>query len=120
MRARSAGRVVAAAGILLATLIASARSAAADPIALTVKSGPSLQQTQNRPCVIGDPSCHNPSSFSYTLMRPQDKADTISSPTYTVGQIRGMVGDTFFVGLDLNQARGHNAGRYDLLSFSII
>src|SRR5438046_5622004 len=111
MRARNTSRVAAAAIAAVAAMAAWPRPAAADPIALTVKAGPSLQQTQNRPCVIGDPSCHNPSSFSYTLMRPQDKADTISSPTYTVGQIRGMVGDTFFVGLDLNQARGHNAGR---------
>ena len=118
MRATSTSRV-GAAGILLAAMIATPRPAAADPIALTVNSGPSLQQKQNRPCVIGDPSCHNPSTFSYTRMRPQDKADTISSPTYTVDQIRAMVGDTFFVGVDLNQARGHDGGRYNLLAFSM-
>src|SRR4051812_30439555 len=108
-----------ASGILLAAVIVAPRSAAADPIALSVNSGPTIPQKLNHPCVIGDPSCHNPSTFAYTRLRPQDKADTVSSPTYTVDQIRAMVGDTFFVGLDLNQARGHDGGRYDLQSFTM-
>jgi len=107
------------AGILFAAVITAPRPAEADPIALTVNSGPTIAQELNRPCVIGDPSCHNPSTFAYTLLRPQDKSDTVSSPTYTVDQIRAMVGDTFFVGLDLNQARGHDGGRYDLQSFTM-
>ena len=104
---------------LIAAAVAWPRAAAADPIALTVSSGPSLQQTQNRPCVIGDPSCHNPSSLAFTRMPPHDGADTISSPTYTVDQIRRLVGDTFVVGLDLNQAPGHNGGAYELVSFTL-
>jgi hypothetical protein len=112
-------RAAAASGILLAAAIAMPRPAAADPIALTVNSGPTIPQKLNRPCVIGDPSCHNPSSFGYTLLRPQDKADTVSSPTYTVDQIRTLVGDTFFVGVDVNQARGHDDGRYYLQSFTM-
>ena len=119
MRASCSSRVVAGAGVLLAAVIAAPGPVFADPIALTVNSGPSIPQKQNRPCVIGDPSCHNPSAFAYTKLRPQDKGDTISSPAYTVDQIRDMVGDTFFVGIDLNQARGHDGGRYDLLSFSM-
>jgi len=107
------------AGILFAAVITAPRPAEADPIALTVNSGPTIAQELNRPCVIGDPSCHNPSTFAYTLLRPQDKSDTVSSPTYTVDQIRAMVGDTFFVGLDLNQARWHDDGRYYLQSFTM-
>ena len=118
MRA-STYRAATAAGVLLAAIVATPRPAAADAISLAVNTGPSIPQKFNRPCVIGDPSCHNPSTFAYTRLRPQDKADTVNSPTYTVDQIRSMVGDTFFVGLDLNQARGHNGGRYDLQSFSM-
>jgi hypothetical protein len=113
------GSRIAAAGFLVGSLIGAPQIAAADPIGLTVNAGPSLQQTMNRPCVIGDPSCHNPKAFSFTLIPPHTASATISSPTYTVAQLRQMVGDTFFVGVDLNQARGHDGGAYDLLSFSM-
>ena len=94
--------------------------AGAEPIRLDVLTGPSFQQTDNRPCIIGDPSCHNPDSLPYTLIAPQDEEGTLTSPTYTVGQIRHAVGgDSFFVGLDLNQARGHNSGEYTLESFML-
>ncbi len=97
-----------------------ATPANADPVTLSVSTGPSLQQIDNRPCVIGDPSCHNPSTFAFTLLSPQDAADTVSSPTYTVSQIRNLVGgNTFFVGLDLNQAMGQNSGDYVLESFML-
>lgn len=92
----------------------------ADPITLTVSSGPSFQQIDNRPCVIGDPSCHNPSTLPYTLLAPNDSTDTVSSPTYTVDQIRNLVGgNTFFVGIDLNQAMGQDSGDYFLTSFAL-
>ena len=94
--------------------------AGAEPIRLTVLTGPPFQQTDNRPCIIGDPSCHNPDTMLYTLIAPQDEEGTLSSPTYTVEQIRNTVGgDTFFVGLDLNQAKGHNGGAYTLESFTL-
>ena len=94
--------------------------AGATPIPLTVVSGPSLQQTDNRPCIIGDPSCHNPDRVPFTLLPPQTAEATVSSPIYTVGQIRNLVGsDTFSVRLDLNQARGHNGGAYTLQDFTL-
>ena len=94
--------------------------AEAESIRLTVLTGPPFQQTDNRPCIIGDPSCHNPDTMEYTLIAPQYEEGTLSSPTYTVEQIRNTVGgDTFFVGLDLNQARGHNGGAYTLESFTL-
>jgi hypothetical protein len=93
----------------------------ANPItALSLSQGPMIQQIDNRPCVIGDPSCHNPASVPYTLLRPNDKTDTVSSPIYTVDQIRALVGgDVFDVGIDLNQARGHDDGAYQLNSFAM-
>jgi hypothetical protein len=94
--------------------------AGADPIPLSVLIGPPIQQTENRPCIIGDPSCHNPDSLPYTLIEPQDSEGTLISPTYTVGQIRSVIGsDTFFVGLELNQATGHDGGAYTLQSFAL-
>jgi hypothetical protein len=94
--------------------------AGATPIPLTVVSGPSLHQTDDRPCIIGDPACHNPDSMPFTLLPPQTAEATVSSPIYTVGQIRNLVGsDTFSVGLDLNQARGHNGGAYMLQAFTL-
>jgi PEP-CTERM motif len=95
--------------------------AAAEPITtLTVLTGQTFQQTDNRPCIIGDPSCNNPVSFPFTLIASQDEGSTLISPTYTVGQIRDAIGsDTFFVGLDLNQAKGQNGGAYTLQSFTL-
>ena len=94
--------------------------ASAEPIRLTVLTGPSIQQTENRPCIIGDPSCHNPDILPFTLIAPQHAAGTLMSPEYTVAQVRNAVGgDAFIVGLDLNQAAGHNGGRYTLESFSL-
>ena len=93
--------------------------AVAIPIELDVLTGPSIQQTDNRPCIIGEPSCHNPDDFDFTLIAPNDDAGTYMSPEYTVGQIRSLVGDSFFVGLDLNQARGQNGGAYTLESFTL-
>ena len=87
---------------------------------MTVATGPSFQQQDNAPCIIGDPSCHNPGSFLFTTIAPQLADGTLSSPTYTVNQVRNAIGgDTFSVGLDLNQARGQNGGAYTLTSFML-
>src|SRR5438874_1378706 len=119
MRARTIVRLAGCAALSLTAMIAAPGSAAANPIALRVDSGPKLQQILNRPCIIGDPSCHNPASFDFTLIPPHDDADVISSPTYTVAQLRSLVGNSFTVGVDLNQAMGHNGGAYDLMSFTL-
>ena len=117
---RTCGTRIAAIAGALGSLIVAPQPAAADPIALSVASGPSLQQIDNRPCIIGDPSCHNPDTLPYTLIPPRDGSDTLSSPTYTVDQLRSIVGgDTFYVGVDLNQAMGHNDGAYTLGSFTM-
>lgn len=103
----------------VAVLAIGAAPAVADPITLTVTSGPTLQQITNRPCVIGDPSCHNPASLPYTVLPPHDPTDVVSSPVYTVDQIRSLVGDTFTIGVDLNQAPGHDDGAYLLNAFTM-
>ena len=82
--------------------------AGAEPIRLTVLTGPSIQQTENRPCVIGDPSCHNPDFLPYTLIAPQNEDGTLTSPEYTVGQIRNVVGgdDSSWPGSQSGQRAG--------------
>ena len=108
---------LATAGLLVAAGLVP-QTASADPMLLSVNVDTSLQQTLNRPCVIGDPSCKD--ALAYTLIGPHMSSGTLSSPTYTVQQIRDLVGgDTFSVGVDLNQARGHDGGAYDLLRFSL-
>ena len=106
-----------AAGLFAATGLTAA-AASAEPVTLTVNAGTSLQQVTNRPCVIGDPSCTD--MLPFTLIGPHMSSGTLSSPTYTVQQIRDLIGgDAFTVGVDLNQARGHDGGAYDLLAFSL-
>jgi len=94
--------------------------ASADPVALSVNVDTSLQQILNRPCVIGDPSCHNEGALPYTRIGPRMESGTLSSPTYTVQQLRDLVGgDVFSIGVDLNQSMGHNGGAYDLMRFTM-
>ena len=64
------------------------------------------QQTTNRPCVIGENSCSNPAGFDLTLLDSNDSSFDVFSPVYTVAQIRAIVGNTFFIGYDVNQANG--------------
>lgn len=105
------------AGLVIAAGVAP-RVASADPVTLSVNADTSLQQILNRPCVIGDPSCTK--ALEFTLIGPHMSSGTLSSPTYTVQQIRDLVGgDTFAIGLDLNQALGHNNGEYDLIRFTL-
>lgn len=81
-----------------------AMPALAAPISLTLQNPGSIsyQQTQNNPCVVGDPSCNNPAGFGETVIPANTANYDLSSPTYTVGQITGIVGPTFSVGIDVN------------------
>jgi hypothetical protein len=64
----------------------------------------------------GDPSCHNQDVLPYTLIGPRMDSGTLESPAYTVEQLRDVVGgDVFSIGVDLNQAMGHDDGAYDLM-----
>src|SRR6266404_8571904 len=87
-------------GLAVMGLIGLPVSAGAVPIALTLDTTQTavFQQTLNNPCVIGNPSCNNPGGS------PQVTA----SPTYTVDQIRTLLGgtSTFLIGVDISQAPG--------------
>jgi hypothetical protein len=89
---------------LLALAIALfASGAQAAPLSLDTSGSPTYQQLDNRPCIFGDPSCANPSTFPKTLLAPATSTySNILSPTYTVGQIRDIAGNNFMVGIDVN------------------
>jgi len=74
-------------------------------VPLTLETGVSYQQRQNSPCVIGDPSCHNSADFAFTLIPVGTSAGTLTSPVYTLDQIRSVAGNRFSVGIDVNQAQ---------------
>ena len=102
----------------LVALVMAPLTATADPVALTVSAGTAAQSSG--PCVIGDPSCQNPQTFDYTMIPAGHEALMLSSPTYTVDQLRSLVGgDTFAIGVDLNQAPGHDGGAYQLQNFTM-
>src|SRR4051812_2910784 len=61
------------------------------------------QQTLNSPCVIGESSCNNPTGFGEgEIPNGNPSSYDVTSPEYTVKQITDIVGDTFFVGIDVN------------------
>lgn len=90
-------------GLLTLALLMAPVAASALP--LTLETGVSYQQQQNRPCVIGDPSCHNPAGFEFTLIPVGMSAGTLTSPVYTLDQLRSIAGNRFAVGIDVNQAQ---------------
>ena len=61
-----------------------------------------LQQVTNTPCVIGDPSCHNANLAEGILPAGASSYDFLS-PLYSVGDIRAAIGNTFSIGVDVNQ-----------------
>ena len=91
-------------GVSFAMATAFANPAAA-VVTLTLENPgtTTYQQTANSPCIIGDPSCTNPGGFtSTTLPSGATMQYDVFSPIYTVQQIRNIVGNVFFVGIDVN------------------
>jgi PEP-CTERM motif-containing protein len=115
-------RRVVLSGLLVLTFSGLPVSAGAVPIALTLDTTQAsvFQQTLNNPCVIGNPSCNNPADFGFTLLPVSPTSPQVTvSPTYTVDQIRTLLGgiSTFFIGIDISQAPGQ--GPYGLNSFTV-
>jgi hypothetical protein len=91
--------------IVLAFLLVTAMAAIASANTLTLQ--PVLithqyQQTTNNPCVIGDPSCSN-GAFPETVFPPNAGSYDSVSPLYTVADIRAITGNSFIIGVDINQ-----------------
>ena len=115
-------RRVVLSGLLVLALSSLPLDAEAVPIALNLDTTQAavFQQTQNNPCVIGNPSCNNPAGFGFTLLPVNPTSPQVTvSPTYTVDQIRTLLGgiNTFFIGIDISQAPGQ--GPYSLNSFTV-
>ena len=77
-----------------------------------------IQQTANRPCIFGDPSCTQPGGFpAVTLLGTADFAG-LSVSTYNVGNLRTLLGgDSFDIGIDVGWATSnpsHNLNRFYL------
>jgi hypothetical protein len=78
-----------------------------------------FQQTNNNPCVIGDPSCNEPSGMTYTSHTgPGDY--TLTSPVYTATSPfitfdGNLIPTSFKLGIDSNIATG--AGQQTLIFF---
>jgi len=80
------------------------------------------QQTTNNPCVIGNNSCQNPAGFNFTDLGAGNVNSyvMIASPTYTVSQIIGIVNsNSFWVGIDINQATGQGAQTLDYFAMKV-
>src|ERR1700686_5465860 len=83
--------------------VACAVAAHASTIAITdVTVFHQYQQTTNNPCIFDNSSCNNPAGFPAALLPIASSYDQ-DSLTYTVGQIRAITGNTFFIGMDVNQ-----------------
>ena len=65
-----------------------------------------IQQTENRPCVIGSPSCTQ--ALPFTKVQPSDNpSPNLTSPTYTVGQLTTATGSSVLnLLVDVNQTGG--------------
>jgi hypothetical protein len=69
-----------------------------------------FQQTQNNPCVIGDPSCNEPAGMTYTSNSGPGDYD-LTSPLYTATSpfttfSGNLIPTTFHLGVDSNIATG--------------
>lgn len=103
--------------IVVGLFIAALSTASANTITLApVVTFHLLQQVTNGPCVIGEPSCQS-QSFSETILPPGASSYDALSPLYTVADIRAEVGDTFSVGVDVNQ--DENAQTLSLFTMAI-
>ncbi|MFE8073348.1 PEP-CTERM sorting domain-containing protein [Marinobacteraceae bacterium S3BR75-40.1] len=86
-------------------------------LTLDSESAPGIQQTDQGPCVIGDPSCAANGTIApgFTTLPAGNVGgyQDIFSPEYTVGDFRAAAGDNFAIGIDINQTG--NAGDPHLL-----
>jgi hypothetical protein len=77
-------------------------------LSLDNDASPTFARDQGSPCVIGAPSCDNPPGFGFKDINAFDDDGTVdfadSTQSYLVSQVTGIVGNTFNIGIDTNQA----------------
>lgn len=81
-----------------------------------------FQQTSNSPCVIGDPSCNEPSGMTYFSSAGPTNPYDFFSPIYTAMNpfttfSGNLIPTTFMIGVDENIAKG--AGAEVLAAFNV-
>jgi hypothetical protein len=98
--------VAATAAVFLTAVPASAALIGPNSDGLTLDTDPAVfyQQSAISPCVIGPTNCLN-GGFAYTVAGPGGAGSLFDeySPTYDIGTILGVVGNSFTVGIDFNQ-----------------
>ncbi len=91
----------------LSAILAGPASATVITLTLDNPAATSVQQTNDHPCIYGDPSCSN-AGFAFTTLGSGGTVSftNLASPTYTVSQIESAIGgsDTFSVGIDVNSS----------------
>jgi PEP-CTERM motif-containing protein len=111
--------MLALAGGLSALLVPGAASAAL----ILQQDSPPVQQTNDHPCIYGDPSCKNPSGFGFTTLGSGGTVNftNLASPTYTVSQIESALGGatSFSIGIDVNSTT-QPIGTEELQLFQIL
>jgi hypothetical protein len=100
-------------GALVTTIAFFAFGAQANAALLLTLENPAAtnyQQTSNTPCIIGDPSCKAGKALLEFTLIPSgpDNPYPLSSPEYKFSDIQAVVGNVFFVGIDLNTTGGSN------------
>lgn len=111
----------------LSVLLMPTLASAVTILTLDLSPADIFQQTDQNPCVLGDPSCKQEYApgmdLPYTVFAPNPPGDTFTdemSEVYTVGLIRSIVGGNFFVlGFDINTAAGKPIEILDLFSMDV-
>lgn len=83
-------------------------------LTLTPEPAPGIQQHDQGPCVIGDPSCNSNDTIDpgFTIFPAGGNVgsyDDIYSPLYSVGDFREAAGNMFRIGIDINQQGNGNS-----------
>lgn len=114
---------------LATSLLLPTFSSAATVLNLSPEVAPGIQQADQGPCVIGDPSCNSNATaqIGFTTLpntNPPNVPDVydVDSPVYTVGALRSYLApsDTFDIGIDINNT-GKDASDFlhNLFSFTM-
>jgi len=93
-------------GVMMAAVLMLPRPASAVTALVYDDTLKDIQQTANRPCVIGSPSCTQ--ALPYTTVPGGPGDQNLQSPTYTVSQLVNVLsGNTSFnILIDVNQSGG--------------
>ena len=83
-----------------------------------VAPGDEVKQTENRPCIFGDPSCQAPAGWTYKVFAANPPAGGAgegdvydhtgpgaafgNGQSYTIEQVRAVATNNFFIGIDVN------------------